>query len=281
MCRELLIPVALAGTRLDLALAQLAAVSRGEARRLIAAGRVTIGGRPCRIAGRLVTRGTALQIHAPAAAWNMVEPRLVQERDDWIVVDKPRGVAVQPGRKPDLPHLLAWWQLRHLRQPLWVIHRLDVPVSGLVLLARQACSAARLSAALREQRIERRYRARVAGSMGLAPGTTIEINAPLRKQGGCARVDPAGQPASTRVTVLSCTPAGDELEVQLATGRFHQIRAHLAHHGLPIVGDRRYGGAAAQRLYLHAATLAFHDCGQHHSYHSPAPWSSDLADHEG
>lgn len=273
---ELTVSEALDGERLDRGLAALAGISRGAARRAIGEGRLLLGGRVCKVASKRLRPGQRLALREQQlgwmASWPGEPPRVALETRELLVIDKPCGVAVQPGQDPELPHLLGWWKLREPRQSLWVVHRLDVPASGLVALARSSPAAARLSAALRDRAIERRYRVRTRGTLGAPVGAELELDAPLAKERGMAVVRPDGKPARTRVRVLAASPEGDELECTLESGRYHQIRAHLANAEAPVAGDRRYGGGAADRLHLHACELVLPVEGAPRRVVSPAPW---------
>ena len=176
-----------------------------------------------------------------------------------IVLDKPAGLSVHAGTKPQ-DHLemflgplgLPW------AGPPRLAHRLDKDTSGCIALARTAEVAALLGRAFRARLVRKTYLAVVGGRPGRIGGT---VDAPLRKlkaPGGSRVVaDPGGWPAVTRWTVLA---AGDGVSVvRLApeTGRMHQLRAHMAHLGHPILGDPLYGPdrTPAVPLHLHAQRL--------------------------
>ena len=144
--RKKKIPKSLAGTRLDKVLPALwPDLSRRQGRRAIAEGRVRVGGVALKVASRAVRAVGFVEIEE--AGTDLPEPPDLQvpvlfEDKDVVVLDKPPGVAVQPGRSADLPDLLRWWSHGHEGEILKVVHRLDVPASGLVVLARTRASAA-------------------------------------------------------------------------------------------------------------------------------------------
>lgn len=183
---------------------------------------------------------------------------VIREEVDWIAVAKPEGLDTIPaeGRSGCLLSLVS--ELR--KERLYVVHRLDREVSGVILFARNPAAHRRLNGEFEERRIHKTYLAVVAGSPSAEEGT---IDAPLREFGsGRVGVDPErGKPCVTRWRVRERAPGATLLEVRPETGRRHQIRAHLYHIGHPILGDARYGdaatAAACRRLMLHALSVEF------------------------
>jgi 23S rRNA-/tRNA-specific pseudouridylate synthase len=98
---------------------------------------------------------------------------------------------------------------------------------------------------------------------------------PIRTDGARARVDSSGKPAHTEWKVLQQRDGVSLLQLELHTGRMHQVRVHLQAIGHPVVGDRWYGGAAASRLMLHAARLVFPDPGSQRVVTLDAPWPQE------
>lgn len=217
------------------------------------------------------------------------------EGAELVAVNKPAGVLSQGGEGGAGVNLVDLAR-KHLRcDRIGVLHRLDRNVSGVVLLARERDTAAAMSALLRAGAIERVYRAVVRGK---PTRDRLTIDAALAKDPRTREVRAASpeelaampdaarrdfRPARTEVTVLRRfrTPIGPcaELELRLVTGRSHQIRAHLAHAGLPIVGDPKYGVLAAglSRPLLHAARVAFvHPrTGARIAIDAPLPWRAE------
>lgn len=150
-----------------------------------------------------------------------------------LVAVKPGGVATQP----DFHEVARAYIKERFNKPgnvfLEPIHRLDKPVSGLVIFARTSKALSRLNEAQREHKIQKFYRARVEG----APEKQATLNHRLLHGDHRALIDPKGKEA-----ILHYTRIGPhEIEIELVTGRYHQIRAQLGAVGLPIVGDRKYG----------------------------------------
>lgn len=258
---ELVIP---AGTddRLDRVLPQLVpGLSRGQARRLIAAGAVFVDGRRCRVASRPVRAGARLRVEedAPALAQAPAPAAILYEDDACLAVDKPAGMPAAPTRTAAAGTALD--ELRqHLRRrdgrprELWPVHRIDRETSGILLFAFDAGAAGRLGAAFADRRVEKEYRAWVAGVTADDAGT---VRAPLRAERRRAVVDDAGRAAETHWWVIERQADRTLLRVVPITGRMHQIRAHLAAIGHAVIGDRVYGGPRAARLMLHASRLRF------------------------
>jgi tRNA pseudouridine32 synthase/23S rRNA pseudouridine746 synthase len=190
----------------------------------------------------------------------MVEsPRIVWADDHVVAVDKPAGMPSVPARNrldpPAVAVVLApGWG------PLEAVHRLDRDTSGLLLLARSALARRHLGEAFEGRAVRKAYVAVVHGVPERASGT---VHLPLGPDPGRAprqRVDPiAGRPATTRWRTLARSADGKHafLALEPVTGRSHQLRAHLAWLGTPIVGDPLYGATPAGRMLLHAARIAF------------------------
>jgi 23S rRNA pseudouridine1911/1915/1917 synthase len=264
------VPEALAGERVDRALALLTGWSRSAVRTLIDDGAVTVDGRPVPRRARLDAGAILAWSDAPPRPElpgpdPSVDVRVAYEDDDVVVVDKPAGLVVHPGaghQDGTLVHgLLARYDLTGVGDPErpGIVHRLDRETSGLLVVARTPAAYDALVAALASHEVTRRYDAAVVGRPDAAQGT---IDAPI---GRSVRhptrmaVRTGGRPARTHYEVVERYDDAARLAVTLETGRTHQIRVHLAAIGHPVLGDPVYGRADARvaRPFLHAAELAF------------------------
>lgn len=222
--------------RLDQAIAaRHPGLSRRKARELIAAGSVLVNQRPVRVASREVNDTDDVRV---------VEARpsipLLASTNEWLAVDKPAGVPTQPPR--DRKVLSLEEMLRVEYREIYLVHRLDTPTSGVIVFARSTPAAAKLSRLFATGEIRKTYLARV--DPPITEETTID------------------SPIDGREALTIVRPRGGSLvEVEIKTGRTHQIRIHLASIGHPVLGDRRYGGQPASRLMLHAWKLEHSELG--------------------
>jgi len=272
------IPAVLAGERLDKVVALLTGRPRAAVADLVAAGAVTIGGRPVTVRSRRLDEGDVVEVALPAVARaDLVAEPAVEVTVAWedahlVVVDKPAGLVVHPGAGNATGTLVHGLLARYpglARGPgdpdrPGIVHRLDKGTSGLLVVALTPAALAGLKAQLEARAVDRRYAALVWGRVEGGEGV---VDAPIgRATGDPTRmaVSRRGRAARThyRVDARYTDPAAlTLLECRLETGRTHQIRVHLAAIGHPVVGDARYGGARAElpapRPFLHAGRLAF------------------------
>jgi 23S rRNA-/tRNA-specific pseudouridylate synthase len=212
--------------RLDQAVAaRFPHISRRQARELIARKRVLVNERPVAIVSREVSDNDRIVIID-----ELPQLRILAETKDWIAVDKPPGMPTQPARDRSERSLEELLRVEH--GPIYLVHRLDTPASGVVLFARNREAAAWLSAFFAGGAMRKTYLAITDPPIE----REIVIDTPIDGK-------------------IALTIARPNHEVEIKTGRTHQIRIHLASIGHPIRGDRRYGGRAATRLMLHAWKL--------------------------
>ncbi len=278
--RHLRVAAAAAGQRVDnFLLAQLKGVPRSLVYRLLRRGEVRVNkGRvkphqrlqagddvripPVRTADR-ADAGTP-----PAGLTAQLGARILYEDERLLVLDKPAGVAVHGGS--GIAHGVIE-ALRALRpgQDLELVHRLDRDTSGCLLIAKRRSTLRFLHAQLREGAVGKRYRALLLGPLA---GAVQRVDLPLAKnqlQGGerMVQVDAvSGKPALTIFRRVAAYGGITLVDVELHTGRTHQIRVHAASIGAPVAGDEKYGRPEHRalvrtlgltRLFLHAAELRF------------------------
>lgn len=179
-----------------------------------------------------------------------------------LVIDKPPGVLAQPDRTgdPDVVTLAKQQLADESTETPFVglVHRLDRPASGLMVLARTSAAARELSAQFRERLVEKRYLVLVEGVLeGI--GTWRDYIAKPDRQPKLVTPDhSAGKRAKLRWQALTAGGGRTLLQVTLETGRPHQIRLQAADRGHPVVGDRRYGATSSlgdRAIALHHALL--------------------------
>ena len=223
--------------RLDQAVAaRYPEISRRKARALIAQRRVLVNDRPVGVASREVTESDRITIVEA-----LPDLEILREEPDWVAVNKPAGMATQPDRERRERSLEELLRVKYRR--IYLVHRLDTPTSGVVLFARNRATAANFSELFATGAIRKTYLAKVAGEID----GEITIDTPIE-----------GKEA---LTVVRGGPALSAVQVEIKTGRTHQIRIHLASIGHPVAGDRRYNGPPASRLMLHAWKLEHESIG--------------------
>jgi len=285
------------GQRIDNFLAtQLKGVPKSLVYRLLRTGQVRINGKRAkadtRVAGGDEVRIPPVRMAAPGettapgkAQLQRVEQAIIFEDRDFLVLDKPAGLASHGGSGVDFGAIEL---LRAARptETLELAHRLDRDTSGVLVFARRRAALTALQELIRGGEIVKQYLALLGGHPKRAK---FDVNAPLRKsilQGGerMVRVSDEGKAALTAFKVISNYADASLAEVTLYTGRTHQIRVHAQHAGHALAGDEKYGDKelnrrlrdfGLRRLFLHAARFEFAMAGKTWSF--SAPLAKDLA----
>ena len=275
--RNLSIPEGLNQERVDTALSRLLGLSRNVIVGLIEAGEIVKSGTPVGKSDKVLT-GDVLEVLLPAAkgeAKLVATPidglKVVYDDEYLIVIDKPVGIAAHPspgwqGATVVGAIFAAGYQLATsgAAERQGVVHRLDVGTSGLMVVAKNEIAYSSLKEQFRQRSVSKVYRALVQGHMDPTVGT---IDAPIDRhprEDYRFAVVANGKPSITHYKTLEVFPAVTLLEIELETGRTHQIRVHFSAPHHPLVGDQTYGSdpALAQKLkiarpWLHAKQLAF------------------------
>ena len=275
--RNLSIPEGLNQERVDTALSRLLGLSRNVIVGLIEAGEIVKSGTPVGKSDKVLT-GDVLEVLLPAVKGEtklVATPidglKVVYDDEYLIVIDKPVGIAAHPspgwqGATVVGAIFAAGYQLSTsgAAERQGVVHRLDVGTSGLMVVAKNEIAYSSLKEQFRQRSVSKVYHALVQGHMDPTVGT---IDAPIDRhprEDYRFAVVANGKPSITHYKTLEVFPAVTLLEIELETGRTHQIRVHFSalHH--PLVGDQTYGSdpALAQKLkiarpWLHAKQLAF------------------------
>ena len=294
--RNLSIPEGLNQERVDAALSRLLGLSRNVIVGLIEAGEISKDGKAVGKSDRVIT-GDQLEVILPAATGEaklVATPidglKVVYDDEFLIVIDKPVGIAAHPspgwqGATVVGAIFAAGYQLATsgAAERQGVVHRLDVGTSGLMVVAKNEIAYSSLKDQFRNRTVSKVYHALVQGHMDPTVGT---IDAPIDRhprEDYRFAVVANGKPSITHYKTLEVFPAVTLLEIELETGRTHQIRVHFSalHH--PLVGDLTYGSdpALAMRLsisrpWLHAKQLAFDHPGSGERMSFNAEYPADL-----
>ncbi len=183
-----------------------------------------------------------------------MKTRILHEDRDILVCHKPAGLAVENaavGRMDMVSELK-----NYLKSPyLGLVHRLDQPVEGLLVFAKNPKAAAALSKQLKDNTLNKEYYAVICGQPDTDKGRLVDYLAKDNKNRMAKVVkkdDKDGKEAILEFELLQSIPQNDErislLRINIKTGRFHQIRAQLSNAGIPILGDRKYGTEASFKL---------------------------------
>jgi len=274
--RTLPVPDGLDGQRADAGLAKLLGFSRTFAAEVVEAGGVeqdfvTIG------KSDRLRAGAWLSVSWTERAEPVIVPQsvdglsIVWEDDDLVVIDKPAGVAAHPSVGWDGPTVVG--ALAGLGRRIstsgaaerqGVVHRLDAGTSGLMVVASSERAYTELKRQFHDREVHKVYHAVVQGHPDPLAGT---IDAPIGRHPGASwrfAVVADGKPSVTHYETLEAFPAASLLEIELETGRTHQIRVHMAAQRHPCVGDPLYGAdptlsarLGLTRQWLHAHRLGF------------------------
>ena len=284
------------GGRVDRVASDLSGLSRSRVQRLITDGHLTVGGVTLK-ARSVVRAGDALDLFVPSAEPAGIEPEAIPlevlyEDVDVLVVNKPAGLVVHPSpghwSGTMVNALLArdtdYGGIAGIARP-GIVHRLDRDTSGLIMVAKTDTAQAGLMAQLKARRVKKTYLALVHGNVEAAAG---RIEAPIGRdprQRTRMAVVPDGRPSVTGYRVRERFRGWTLLEVDLITGRTHQIRVHLAALGHAVAGDPVYGTGTSrrgpdglERLFLHAWRIVFASpgTGELVRVEAPLPEARDL-----
>lgn len=214
-------------------------------------------------------------------------PFILFENERCLVINKPAGMAVHGGSGVSRGVIEMLRAERPDASYLELAHRLDRETSGCLVIALRRSFLRSFHEQLREGRVQKHYLALLAGTWS---GGRRTVDVALRKnqvQGGerVVRVDETGKNAVSIFTPVSRYPEATLVEVEIKTGRTHQIRVHAAHIGCPLGGDSKYGDRdfnrklrdlGLRRMFLHAHLLEFHDPGCDVAIHVSAPLDDSL-----
>ena len=266
-----------AGQRLDTIVSNRTGLSRRKAREVLKLGGVQVNGRRVRIAGRPQQTGAEIRVTVDSSLGE--EPTFVPAalfEDEWLLaLNKPPGIPAQGTLASDKHDFLAVAKRHYPDSELFLTQRLDTGTSGVMLLAKGSRLAGEVGKLFANHEIKKTYLAAVQGHL-----EPCRLDQPIGRipSSKPARYSCTGSLVGPKDAITAFSNAGpDAIAVGLGlgfefglgaapeganwvlaepiTGRTHQIRAHLAHLGCPVIGDVLYGGAPSSRLWLHAWKL--------------------------
>jgi 23S rRNA pseudouridine1911/1915/1917 synthase len=274
---SLTVPASDRPRRADRVVADAVGLSRNYVQRLIEDGRLTVGGLPVK-SNTVLDAGTNLELDIPDRVVPTIEAedvalRVVYEDADVLIIDKPAGLVTHPAPGQTSGTLVnallgrggidAYGTVAGEDRP-GIVHRLDRDTSGLIVVARNDAAQTSLMAQLKARRVKKTYLALVHGAV---PAQNGRIEAPIGRDPrhySRMAVIPSGRPSITGYRVRERFAGWTLLEVDLMTGRTHQIRVHLASIGHPVAGDPLYSTGPARtgpdgltRLFLHSWRIEF------------------------
>jgi 23S rRNA pseudouridine1911/1915/1917 synthase len=291
------IDASLSGERLDTALSRLLGISRSAAAELCERGDAQLSGKMLSKADR-VNLGDLLMVKPPIApeplrvtATPVDELLVIFQDEDIVVVDKPAGVVAHPTVGFAGPTVAGALLARGIQlttsgaqERQGIVQRLDVGTSGLMMLAKSEVAYSRLKQSFRDREVNKIYHAIIQGHPDPAEGT---FDAPIGRHPKAefkfAVID-SGKPSVTHYKTLELFPALTLCEVNLETGRTHQIRVHFSAFKHPLLGDTMYGADpklakkfGMTRQWLHAKELGFTHPITGETVHLVSQYPTDLA----
>ncbi|CUH97847.1 hypothetical protein P22_3994 [Propionispora sp. 2/2-37] len=282
---DITVPESLQGLTLKDFLRRHAGISLSLWRKIKNTGSVSINGYPVLSFHTLLQGGDIITLtwEQSSALIAIAIPLAIKYEDDYVlIVNKPAGMLVHPISQQQSPSLanavIAYYHYQKLSSGFHPVHRLDRNTSGLILIAKYPHIQHMLSLNNMKS-IKRKYLALVSGHLSDKSGF---IDAPIGRSPRSIIeriVTSAGKPALTLYKVIATFPGYSLLELELLTGRTHQIRVHLSHIGHPLLGDDLYGGPIdlIKRQALHSYCLSFQHPVQNQPVYISCPIPEDMS----
>lgn len=295
------------GRRLDHFLVQeLPDLSRSKIQKLIKDGLIAINGKPPTVHQFLKENDEVEILTEPLKSekdenkkkpvvrkktgsdfWKKI--KIIDDTSDYLIIEKPSGLLVHPTEKKETDTLIDWAEQNY--PPVakigdepgraGIVHRLDKEVSGLMIIPKTQDAFEYFKGLFKTRQIEKFYTALVYGKIARDEG---EIDFPISRSknkpglyGALSKNSEEGRPAKTIFRILKKYLNYTLLQVEILTGRTHQIRVHMLAYGHPVVGDTLYAKKQAEksrcpRIFLHASRLSFVDpSGEKKEYESELP----------
>jgi 23S rRNA pseudouridine1911/1915/1917 synthase len=274
----------LAGAEID--------ISRTMAKKIIDLGGVHLNGRRVRSCSTVIHDADSVEVYLdrlPLEPYRIEQREILFQDKFLIVLNKPALVETQPthARYKGTLYEALQWHLKddfrpHQKAEIGMIQRLDRGTSGLIVFSTHQRAHREMTRIFVEHQVEKRYLALVHNAPELHQGEIRSLLARTRKENRVKSVVKGGKEAITRYKILERLGEFSLVDLELLTGRSHQIRAHMAEQGCPLVGDVRYGGQVnvaglrLQRPMLHAVKLAFSHPVLEHKLEFTAPVPADM-----
>ena len=278
------------GLRLDQYIAENSAFfSRGLAKRIIDIGGAHLAGRRVRRCSQQVAAGDTVEVfvdNQPLQPMSLEQKHILYQDRDVIVLDKPAGMATQPAPSryqgtvyAELLKLLKDPKRKDQSPSIGMVQRLDRDTSGVMVFSIHQRAHKKLTEAFKGRDVEKKYWALISGRPREEQGIFSSLLAKRRSTNLMVSVAKGGKQAETRYRLLQSMALASLVEVELVTGRSHQIRAHFSEAGLPLLGDVAYGGPHVvadlniPRQMLHSRELSFRHpvTGQKMNFAAPMP----------
>jgi len=259
--------------RIDMALVACGLdLSRRKIRRILDLGGVYINGKRVRIASRLVQSGDQIELvyhesnlrpDSKIAPQTLDLEAILYEDDHVLAINKPPNLPTQPTKDQSIMHaksaLNALLKEQNRRMNLELVHRLDKETSGILLFAKTKVAMSFLTDQFRQRSVKKNYLALVYGKPANKKfAVSCELSGIDGRTGKVRVVANGGKASETEFALLASSDDLSLIACQPKTGRSHQIRVHLEHLGLPIVGDKRYGKPGKLTSELSALSAAHH-----------------------
>lgn len=276
--------------RLDHYLAEVhEMISRSLAKRLIEIGGVHLAGRRVRKCSQSVSTGQGVEVfidRQPLTPMKLEPEQILYQDQDLIVLNKPAGMATQPAPSryqgtvyAELQNLLKKSSVKGQKPSIGMVQRLDLNTSGVMVFSIHKRAHKKMTEAFRGRDINKIYWALVTGKPQTCEGSFSSKLAKRRSTNLMVSVERGGKQADTLYRTLQSMEQASLLEVELITGRSHQIRAHFSEAGIPLLGDVAYGGPETingfdvPRQMLHSRELSFDHpvTGRKMSFVAPLP----------
>ena len=234
-----------------------------------------------------VRQAERTEVHVAKGLLAELEAAILFENDDFLVVNKPSGLAVHGGSGLKFGLIEAFRQLRPNCKRLELAHRLDRDTSGCTIIVKKASALRAIHQQLREKHMEKTYLALVKGRWPRRR-TVVDIGLEKNVLASGERMvysSPEGKPSKTLFAISELLDGATLIEAKPVTGRTHQIRVHAKYAGFPLLGDDKYGNredaqwlkkVGLKRLFLHASRVKFKLPGYERPFVIDAPLPKEL-----